>query len=196
MTPEGWVNVDYSAGARIMKIFPLRLLNRRLHFFNVDWSDEITIHDLRKPFPWPDNSVDVVYSSHTLEHLSRDAGRLFLEECMRVLKKDGIIRIIVPDLKALVSEYMSGGIPADEFVLRMEVLTGKGDEGFFGKLRSALISFPHKCMYDEKCLAGILCDMGFQASVRKSMESDIEGIGEIEREDRTVNAVVVEGRKS
>ena len=53
--------------------------------FNLDWSDTIYLHDLTKTFPWPDASIDVVYSSHTLEHLSKEDGHRFLAECHRVI---------------------------------------------------------------------------------------------------------------
>lgn len=194
-TPRGWVNVDYSLGARFMKVPILRLLNGKLHIFNIDWSDEIVIHDLRKEFPWADNSIDVVYSSHTLEHLSREEGRFFLQECHRVLKKGGLFRVIVPDLRALISKYLNGDVQADEFILKLEVLSGNGREGFLGKMRLALVSFPHKCMYDEDCLSGIMRETGFQTAHRKPMDSAIEGIEGIERQDRTVDAVIIEGTK-
>lgn len=96
---EGWVNVDYSLGARFMKVPLFRAVNRKLRFFNIDWDNRIYLHDLTRPFPWPEASVDAAYSSHTLEHLSRDAGRRFLGECHRVLRRGGIVRILVPDLQ-------------------------------------------------------------------------------------------------
>jgi len=54
--------------------------------------------DLRR-IPVPDETFDIVYSSHTLEHFSfNDSGRL-LKEWVRILKTGGELRIAVPNLK-------------------------------------------------------------------------------------------------
>jgi hypothetical protein len=63
---EGWVNVDFALGARLAKIAPMRWANRKFHLTNLEWDQRIVVHDLTKHFPWPDSSVDVVYSSTRL----------------------------------------------------------------------------------------------------------------------------------
>ena len=78
---EGWVNVDYALGARLMKIPLFRIINKKVKLFKLDWNDKIYIHDLTKKFPWNDSTIDVIYSSHTLEHLSKNQGQRFLAEC-------------------------------------------------------------------------------------------------------------------
>ena len=62
--------------------------------------------DIRKGIPYPGESFDAVYSSHLLEHLSPDQTRSLLNEMKRVLKKEGIIRIVVPDLEAIARIYL------------------------------------------------------------------------------------------
>ena len=74
-TPDQWMNVDYALGARLGKIAPLRPLLRSVGIFHIEWSASIFIHDLRRPLPWPDGSVAAIYSSHTLEHLTKEAGQ-------------------------------------------------------------------------------------------------------------------------
>ncbi|MDD1753945.1 MAG: methyltransferase domain-containing protein, partial [Methanotrichaceae archaeon] len=56
--------------------------------------------------PFPDNHFDVVYHSHLLEHLSKTDAPAFIEECYRVLKPDGVIRMAVPDLERIVRTYL------------------------------------------------------------------------------------------
>ena len=90
-TPDDWINVDYAMGARFSKIPILRTLNKKIKFFNSVWGENIKIVNLTKVFPWESNSADVVYSSHTLEHFSKNDGLHFLEQCHRVLKPNGII---------------------------------------------------------------------------------------------------------
>jgi SAM-dependent methyltransferase len=69
--------------------------------------DNIMVHNLANGIPFESNSVDVVYHSHTLEHLDRNIATNFLSEVKRVLKKDGIQRIVVPDFEKLCKEYLS-----------------------------------------------------------------------------------------
>lgn len=62
---EGWTNLDI-----------------------VDLPEVDIVHDLTK-FPWPfeDNSVDEIKSSHFIEHLSGEDFTKMMEECYRILKK-------------------------------------------------------------------------------------------------------------
>ena len=193
---EGWTNVDYSLGARLMKVPFFKAVNKRLRIFNVDWDARIVLHDLTRPLPWPDSSVDVVYSSHTLEHFSKEDGRAFLTECHRVLRPGGIIRILVPDLGFTVGEYLQGRLKADDFVRELDVLATNSH----GVLKNAVAPFTqtahmHKCMYDAQRLIDILDELGFSGSSRAGFDSEIDDIQRIEREERTRHAVVVEGRK-
>lgn len=63
------------------------------------------IHDLRQPLPYEDNSVDLIYNEHFIEHLTAEEGVNLLKEMLRILKKGGIIRIATPDLDYLVFKY-------------------------------------------------------------------------------------------
>jgi len=52
-----------------------------------------------KKLPIIDCSYDLVYSSHTLEHLGRNEIFITLSEWKRVLKDGGILWVIVPNLE-------------------------------------------------------------------------------------------------
>jgi len=90
--PRGWVNVDYSLGARLTRVPFYNLINRRLKLFDLNPSgnprnwDSVIIHDLRKRLPWNDGSIDVVYASHIIEHFSKHDGLALLQECHRILR--------------------------------------------------------------------------------------------------------------
>lgn len=62
--------------------------------------------DLGRSLPFPDGSLETVYSSHVVEHLPRGRVSFFLAECRRVLRPGGIIRLVVPDLEASAREYL------------------------------------------------------------------------------------------
>jgi len=53
----GWINMDYAFGARLARMPLFRAINRKLKLVRLQWDASITIQDLRKPFPWKDNSV-------------------------------------------------------------------------------------------------------------------------------------------
>lgn len=192
--PYGWINVDYALGARFARVPFFRALNRKLRLFDFDWDERIYIQDLSEQFPWPDNTIDIVYSSHLLEHFTREDGRRFIAECHRVLRNDGILRIVVPDLRHIVVEYFEGRIPADDFVESLGVLCGNNKNALKDRL-APFIQFPHKCMYDASRLLGILRKAGFDAATRDPFESEISDIRNIELKGRTKDALIVEATK-
>jgi predicted SAM-dependent methyltransferase len=83
----------------------------RFHPFwtNIDCNrtdERIILDDVRRRIPFPNNSFDVIYHSHLLEHFEKYAAKQFLKECHRVLSPGGIIRIVVPDLEQIVRTYL------------------------------------------------------------------------------------------
>jgi predicted SAM-dependent methyltransferase len=81
--------------------------------YHKDWTNIDLVSDspyvmrynLLNGFPFNDNNFEVVYHSQVLEHIPKEKASFFLKECHRVLKKNGIIRIVVPDLENIVDEY-------------------------------------------------------------------------------------------
>ena len=59
------------------------------------------------PLDFKDNTFDLVYSSHVLEHFKRELTPKILKEWTRVLKPDGILRISVPSFENLIEIYKS-----------------------------------------------------------------------------------------
>ncbi|MCA0382639.1 MAG: methyltransferase domain-containing protein [Bacteroidetes bacterium] len=84
---------------------------QRFHpdWMNIDFvshAPEVMAHDLTTGIPVPDNRADAVYHSHVLEHFSKSNGAAFIQECFRVLKPGGVLRVVVPDLEALALQYV------------------------------------------------------------------------------------------
>src|SRR4051812_14467764 len=109
----GWNNLDFSPYTRLARNPALTSCLRRIGFISSQRSErlsqvdpEIISWDLRKGIPFTPATFDVVYHSHFLEHLEREAGRRLLLECHRVLRPGGIIRVVVPDLQFLASNYV------------------------------------------------------------------------------------------
>src|SRR5204862_460110 len=70
--------------------------------------------DVSKPFPFPSNSFDFVYSSHMFEHIPKGQLSSTLREIYRVLKSGGLVRTVVPDLDYFIGQYNPQN--PDEFV--------------------------------------------------------------------------------
>lgn len=106
------INVDWSVYLRIRRNPLLRRL--ALLFLDADrlmkleqMGDNVVVHDLRQGIPRSDESVDVVYHSHVLEHIDRDRADSFMAEVIRVLRPGGLHRIVVPDLELLARGYLN-----------------------------------------------------------------------------------------
>lgn len=75
--------------------------NTHSNFVNLDyhWTPKIDIcwDFTKKKLPFPDNYFEGIFTEHCLEHISFKQCEEGLKEFYRVLKPDGILRIIVPD---------------------------------------------------------------------------------------------------
>ncbi|MBL7929309.1 MAG: methyltransferase domain-containing protein [Bacteroidia bacterium] len=67
-------------------------------------------HDLMslQPLPVESSSAELIYTSHTLEHVTNQAVSFFLKEAYRMLKPGGIIRITTPDIKLTYRAWRDG----------------------------------------------------------------------------------------
>ncbi len=93
--------------------------------------------------PVPDETFDIVFSSHTLEHFSWRAVDKVLREWSRVLKVGGELRIVVPNLRYVGKRlYDDNIIPSDMWVLYGEQDYAKNFHaaGFTPKLLKDLVA--------------------------------------------------------
>jgi predicted SAM-dependent methyltransferase len=217
VTPDEWINVDGSWNARIEKH---RMLSRALRrsglvserAAHASWSSDILIHDVRKPLPFPSDRFSAVYASHLLEHLYHDEAQRLLADCRRVLHRGGILRVVVPDLRAITQQYFDGiadwetkGLrsekyPADLMNERMLFRDKNAPGGnVLYKAYSLILDFhSHKWMYDCQSLIGHVQEAGFKnVNERGFLDSDIQQIAEVERPGRVLNGegICVEGQK-
>lgn len=156
----GWINIDNSPNARLVKhpvlkwsLWKLGVLSD--HHYAVPWATSIRVHNLKKRLPYPDASVDYVYTSHFLEHLTAEDARRLISEVFRVLKPCGLLRLVVPDLAIGAGHYVEA-IQADPNDARAapEFLN-------WLQLGSSVARDPHCWMYDAPSLAAVLRDCGF-----------------------------------
>lgn len=79
-----------------------------IDFYKTDATDlEFDIYDIDERYS--ENSVDVIYMSHVLEHFERNKANILLHKLYKVLKVGGILRIAVPDWDAVCYRYKETG---------------------------------------------------------------------------------------
>jgi predicted SAM-dependent methyltransferase len=95
-----------------------------------------------------DDSVDLIYNCHVLEHFRRkDVGRV-LREWARVLKPGGTLRVSVPDFARLCEVYQRTG--------DLNLVIGP----IFG--RQDYLYNIHYNVFDERSLGELLLDSGYK----------------------------------
>ena len=128
-------------------------------------SDTAVYLDATKRFPFEDASFDYVYSEHMIEHISWTEGLFMLQECRRVLKPGGVVRIATPDLKVLLDLYAG----ADEAIQKKyvhwitdEFLDGVKDYKASFVINNAFNNWGHQFLYDAELMTVALRQAGFE----------------------------------
>lgn len=132
----GWIHVDfYSFHLKFWKN------KRRVRKPEVEM-------DLRYPIKCPDDIVDGIYSSHTLEHLNYKDAKFLLSEIYRILKPCSWLRICVPDLQKYINFYIGKecDLPYEDGCEAISSLTQE---------------WGHKSTWDKNYLKKILYQIGF-----------------------------------
>lgn len=69
-------------------------------------TSEVTACNFLSGIPLEDDSADAIYCAAVLEHIQKSDAEVFLAECLRALKRGGIIRLSVPDFEAQLKLYL------------------------------------------------------------------------------------------
>lgn len=134
--------------------------------------------DLRRPFPLPDDSIDLIYSEDLIEHLEFAKGRQLLGECYRVLRPGGMMRLLTPNLRPVAEAYVQR---SPEFLAWYGARYGTAS--YAELLNHALRSWGHVFVYDDELLAQELGAIGFSLegqSVNESSHPILRGLDRAE----------------
>jgi len=106
---DDWLNYDYGLLPLLSKITSLRhlLINLKLlpSTYNLDWP-EIKLVNIGQRFPLANRSIKYIYCSHVIEHFHRWQALKILKESHRVLRRNGVIRIVIPDIQKMCKNYL------------------------------------------------------------------------------------------
>jgi SAM-dependent methyltransferase len=196
----GWVNLDASPFFRLP-----RWMHRCLGAVGVPRSKHFAQgayrhyrHACGKRLPFPDASFRAIYASHVLEHVPADALQSLFAEFHRILEPEGVLRVVVPDLREDIARAMKEPGPwvSLDHTLHITALMGapriiRALEGWAGfPSMHRVVLFPESL---ENGLGG-----GWRVCTGLSfLESDIdaERLRAVEQERRCKNAVIFEARK-
>lgn len=94
-------------------------------FIGVDaYVDSADVKAFMWDLPYEDNSVDVIFTSQALEHISKYQVIPTLQEWYRVLKPGGRLQIIVPDLEWAVKFWLDRKDLPDNVDWPMDIIFG------------------------------------------------------------------------
>lgn len=191
--PASWDNYDASPTLRLQKLPLVGSLVGGPPF-----PKSVRYGDIRNGLSLPTNSVEAVYCSHTLEHLSLEDFRTALRETHRILRQGGVFRFVLPDLRRIATKYVQSTSPQACIAFMEESLLGRKQrpKGFQGLLRSWLGNSEHLWMWDFESMQPELTQAGF-VNVRRATFSDssIAQFKDVEDPDRWNGELGVECQK-
>jgi len=136
-------------------------------YINIDIREDVNpdlVDDIAKLNNVNNNSVDVIYACHVLEHFGRHEYKKVLKRWFEVLKNGGILRIAVPDFEKVVEYYNDN---KDLTKLMGFLYGGQNYEQNF-----------HYCTWDFNSLQNSLKSLGFSEVYRydwrKTDHSDMD----------------------
>jgi len=154
---------------------------------NVDITNEADLFwDLRSGIPFPEGSIDALYTSHLLEHLSYDDMQQLLTECLRVLRPGGQLSVVVPNARMYVEAYLGIHDIPDEYLAWEPANNHTTAIDALNYI--AYMGGEHRYMFDQDNLEHILRSAGFQDVSQRDFNPLID---RIERDYESIYAVGV-----
>jgi predicted SAM-dependent methyltransferase len=185
----GWVNLDRSPGIELRRVPPM--VRRALSAVGLtesltEWPDNVRRVDATRGLPFADASVDAVYSSHMLEHLSSADADHVLDECRRVLKPSGVLRLALPDLRAMATAYLASTAPdaADRFMERTMLGWSEMPKGV-RRVVDMVSGARHRWMYDAASIQQRCRDRGFATEEWGFREGKCPDLGAVEHREES-----------
>jgi len=162
--------------------------------------------DASKQLPFPARTLDYIFSEHLIEHLEYQDGVRLVQECHRVLKPEGRLRIATPDLRFLIELHAENKTELQQRYIRWAVDTFLPSmDGYMDTfvINNFFTDWGHKFIYDEKTLRRVFENAGFvdiaRFEVGQSADESLRGIEwhgrKIGDEFNALETMVLEGMK-
>lgn len=136
--------------------------------------------DIRYKLPFDDDSVKSIKLRYVAEHFDLYDLKKILRESLRVLKKEGKVEIIVPDLENAILSYARSKLKLSEYegIVPNEYRGLKSRGAIFNIM--TLFDSQHKIMFDYEFLREVLNDVGF-TKIRKKKSTKRRLVVETEK---------------
>jgi predicted SAM-dependent methyltransferase len=144
--------------------------------------------DATELFPFSDKIFHYVYTEHMIEHVPYLKGAYMLRECHRVMREGGVIRIVTPDLAAILGLYRSDLRADQQEYLTWFCKTFVRQECPFSAaaaINAMFRQWGHQFLYDEETLRETMRAAGFRSVERfalgESRHFDLQNVENQER---------------
>jgi predicted SAM-dependent methyltransferase len=142
-------------------------------WITVDINNKCDIYwDLRCPLPFPNFSVDMIYSSHLLEHFYYKDLEKLLNECFRILKKGGAFSTCVPNARIYIEKYMTGAFDYDKYLQYRPAVISHSKIDIVNYI--AYMDGHHRHMFDENGLVELLKHANFINITIRDFDPEID----------------------
>ena len=139
---SGWLNTDYAPASPMVMYL-----------------------DIKRRFPFKEETFDYIFSEHVIEHMSYRDGVKMLMECFRILKKSGKIRISTPDLAFLVDLTRPDKSDLQRAYIKWAAnafIPDAPDDNEVFVINNFVRNWGHTFIYDENTLRGAMTSAGFK----------------------------------
>lgn len=143
-------------------------------FLNTDILGKIPI-DITKELPFNDEEVDLIFTSHLVEHIYGRQFRNYLRNTLRILKNDGKQIIATPSLEKLCLSLYGNEKRDKEIIYKTHMgrITGEPLTPAMVINGMTHINYGHKFLYDYETIKILALDAGY-SSVRKVEYNEID----------------------
>lgn len=146
---NGWINIDlYSEHIGVVK------------------------QDITSP-NYPDNYADIIYSSHSAEHLPYRKSLLAFQNWYKILKPSGELYLMLPDLHVIMAKLLDESLPEANYQWYLATLYGWQQNQ---NIRDELLTHPiapgefHCSGYSKERLEKVLTNIGY--TIKESFRYD------------------------
>lgn len=159
-------------------------------------------------WPFSDQCFDLIYTEHMLEHIKVDRIPFVLSEMHRTLKKNGALRITVPDLEIFCKKYVEKDDSFFAEVIqkyqgRMSNSTKEWKKywlirtnGGAFMTRAVQRFYKHRFMYDFETLSSCLKEIGFSKVTKQTFQvGEFAQAAVLDQSDRAWETLYVEAVK-
>ena len=191
--PAEWMNFDVSPTLRAERLPIIGRLLGRLAGNPQYFPANVRHGDIIRGLPLPDGTVSAIYASHVLEHLAFDDLGKALDNCFRMLRPGGVLRLVVPDLEARARAYLesrANGVDdaGNVFLERCGLGTKRRPRRIMDRLRATFGNSAHLWMWDEGSMREALLRAGFRRINRVGPRQWADPMFTLVEDDRRLTA--------